>query len=241
MAKILIVLDYYIPGYKSGGPLRTIENLVARLNGIFEFWIVTRDRDATDTDPYSNVNVNQWNDVNGAHVWYAAPNTLTLPNLRRLMLAVEPDVVYLNSFFSTLTIKVLTLRRLRAIPRFPTVLAPRGEFSPGALALKSIKKRPYIFLSSRLGLYNRLFWQVSSTLEEQELTAVWPGQIRVCIAPDIPTPLSSNDTGVLHAKTKMVGCASFIFLSRISPKKNLASAIRWMKGLSGDVVLGIYG
>ena len=45
--QILCFVDYYLPGYKAGGPLRTIINMVSQLGGEFEFLIVTRDRDFT--------------------------------------------------------------------------------------------------------------------------------------------------------------------------------------------------
>jgi len=40
---ILGLVEYYLPGYKSGGPVRTIANMVNQLSDHFEFWIVTRD------------------------------------------------------------------------------------------------------------------------------------------------------------------------------------------------------
>lgn len=68
--KILTFVSYYLPGYKAGGPLRTIANMVEHLGNDFEFWIVTRDRDLGDTVPYADVIINEWNDVHGAKVFY---------------------------------------------------------------------------------------------------------------------------------------------------------------------------
>ena len=42
---ILVFLGNYLPGFKSGGPLRTIVNLVDNLSDEFEFLIITSDRD----------------------------------------------------------------------------------------------------------------------------------------------------------------------------------------------------
>ena len=50
--RILTFVDYYLPGYKAGGPIRTIANMVSQLGGEFEFLIVTRERDFLDTVPY---------------------------------------------------------------------------------------------------------------------------------------------------------------------------------------------
>ena len=40
---ILIILNGYIPGFKFGGPIRAIENLVHHLGDEFDFRIITRD------------------------------------------------------------------------------------------------------------------------------------------------------------------------------------------------------
>ena len=42
---ILVICDYYLPGFESGGAMRTIVNMVDRLADEFRFRIVTRDHD----------------------------------------------------------------------------------------------------------------------------------------------------------------------------------------------------
>ncbi len=39
--KILTFVGVYLPGFKAGGPLRTIANMTANLGDEFEFWIFT--------------------------------------------------------------------------------------------------------------------------------------------------------------------------------------------------------
>ncbi len=48
---ILAFIGHYLPGYKAGGPIRTLENMVDALGDEFEFRIVTSDRDLGDGDP----------------------------------------------------------------------------------------------------------------------------------------------------------------------------------------------
>ena len=50
--KILIFIDWYLPGYKAGGPIQSVANLVANLKEEFEFSIVTRDTDYCEKLPY---------------------------------------------------------------------------------------------------------------------------------------------------------------------------------------------
>ena len=58
--RILVFVLNYLPGYKSGGVLKTLANTVKWLADDYEFWIVTRDRDLGSAEPYPDVPVDQW-------------------------------------------------------------------------------------------------------------------------------------------------------------------------------------
>ena len=239
--RILTSVGYYLPGYKAGGPIRTIANMVDRLGDEFQFKIVTADRDFDDTKSYREINVNGWNNVGKAEVFYMSPNGRSLRNFRRLLCATEYDVVYLNSFFSPhFTIKPLLLRRLRLIPDRPLVIAPRGEFSPGALGLKSLKKQVYINAAKALGLYKGAVWQASSEHEEADIRQWFGRSVPVVVAPNLPPVIHLADE-LPPQRKKKVGCLKIIFLSRISRMKNLDSALKMLKGLNGKVQFHIYG
>ena len=243
MSKLTVFtyIAYYLPGYKAGGPIRTLANMVDRLGGKFQFKIVTADRDFKDTKPYPNIKVNDWNRVAKAEIFYMPPKRCSLRDFRRLLCSTEYDVLYLNSFFSPhFTIKPLMLRKLRVIPDRPLIVAPRGEFSPGALGLKWLKKRVYISFAKVLGLYRGAVWQASSEHEEADIRRWFGNDVRVVIAPDLP-PLvnAAYKPAVVRAKTK--GCLKIIFLSRISRKKNLDGALKMLGGLKGGVEFNIYG
>ena len=142
------------PGYKAGGPIRTLANMVDKLGDEFQFKIVTADRDFDDTKPYTGIKLDCWNRVGKADVFYMSPKKRSLKDFKKVLCSTECDILYLNSFFSPhFTIKPLLLRRLRLIPDRPLIIAPRGEFSTGALGLKSLKKRVYIAAAKAFGLY----------------------------------------------------------------------------------------
>ncbi|MDQ1298054.1 MAG: hypothetical protein QG558_593 [Campylobacterota bacterium] len=240
--KILTFVSYYLPGYKAGGPLRTIANMVEHLGNDFEFWIVTRDRDLGDTVPYADVIINEWNDVHGAKVFYLSPDRQTLNGIADIINATPHDLMYLNSFFDPLfTLKPLIARRLGYVKDVPIVLAPRGEFSAGALRLKSIKKKVYIHAARVLGLYNNLYWHASSVHEVEDIRREFALKDDVVLtALDLPTKVSHNDfadsrSNVDHERLRIV------FLSRISPMKNLDYALRILKQVRAKVKFDIYG
>lgn len=236
---ILTFVPYYLPGYKAGGPVRTIANLVEHLGDEFQFRIITSDRDANDAAPYPSVTQDTWTRVGKARVFYSSPRSRTFKGWQALISNTSYDVLYLNSFFSSdYTIKPLVLRRLGLLPERPVILAPRGEFSKGALAMKWGKKRIYLVLARLIGFCRDLLWQASSQYEVQDIRRMTgPGQ-SICVAPNLPT--SSNGS---HGswRTKQPDKLKVLFLSRITPKKKLDYALGVLKGTGVSVSFDILG
>ncbi len=163
---ILVLGDYYLPGYKGGGTIRSLANLMDRLGGEFDFRLITRDRDLGAPSPFPGIRIDAWQKVGGGEVFYASPENLRPLNLLRIMRSVPFGKLYLNSFFSPrLSIAAVLFRALGLIPAVPLVLAPRGEFAPGALALKPGKKRLFLRAARLSGAYRSVIWQATSELE----------------------------------------------------------------------------
>lgn len=238
MDEILTLVEYYLPGYKGGGPIQTVSNMVEQLKEV-QFKIVTRDRDLGDTRPYESVRVNEWQRVSAAKVFYASPDRLSLVSLRRLIHKTSYDALYLQSLFSPLfTLQVLLLRKFDMIPKRPLIIAPRGELSPGALALKKAKKQSYLSFARVLKLYNGVIWQASSGEEERDIQRHFGDDARVVVAPNIAQ--KPRDTLTLRLP-KEPGKLKVVFLSRVDRKKNLDGAIKMLKSVQGEVLFNIYG
>lgn len=239
--RILTFIGCYLPGYKAGGPIRTITNMVDRLGDEFQFRIITADHDLGDTKAYPGIKTDDWNSVGKADVFYMSPKMRSLKGFKKILCFTEYDAIYLNGFFSPhFTIKPLLLRRLGLIPDKPLILAPRGEFSPGALGLKSLKKRVYLLAAKAFGLYRGAAWQASSEYEEADIRQQFGRSVPVGVAPDLPPMVHSSDE--LPPKSeKAAGSLKIIFLSRISRKKNLDGALKMLNELKRDVQFNIYG
>lgn len=167
---VLAPCDYYRPGYKGGGPIRTLAGVVEYLEDEFLFRVITRDRDLGDTEAYAQLLVNTWQTLGAAQIMYLPPSRLTLGAMRRLIAATSHDVLYINNCFSVpFGIVPLLLRRCGLIPRRPLIIGPRGELAPGALAFKSGRKRLYIAAARLLGLTRAVVWQASGTHEAQDI------------------------------------------------------------------------
>ena len=62
---VLVFAAAFLPGFKAGGPIRSVANLIRRTQHSFRYAVVTRDRDLGDAVPYSDVRIGEWNEVEG--------------------------------------------------------------------------------------------------------------------------------------------------------------------------------
>ena len=203
----------------------------------FVFSILTSDRDLGDEHAYPNVQVNTWQKLDKEYVCYLSPERRTLKGVMHVVNERHHDVVYINSMFGELSVYYFLLRRLNLVPLKPVILAPRGETDDGALAQKRLKKSIYVTLAKLTGLYKNVSWQASSEYEEQAIHATFP-KAKVHIAQDLATPqLTTQD---VYAE-KFIGSAQILYLSRITPKKNLNYALERLANLRQHVRFDIYG
>lgn len=239
--KVLTFVRYYLPGYKSGGPVRTIANMVDHLSDEIDFYIVTSDRDAFDSKPYVNVKVNTWNSVGKAKVFYANKKNRSFWRFAYLIKETPHNVIYLNSLFDPVfTLQPLIARALGIIPKTPFILAPRGEFSVKAQSIKSWKKRPYLWFSRMVGLYNGLTWQASSEYEALDIRrAIGYFANHIIIAPDLPPLIVPEYSDIKRASTNAI--LFIVFLSRITPMKNLYFALQVLAQVKVPIMFYIYG
>ena len=235
------MLRHYLPAFKAGGPVRSIANMVGYLGGEFAFRVLCGDRDLGDGQPFQEVERDRWVSIKGAEVHYASPEMYRFFNIARIIRSTPHDILYLNSFFSLrATIQPLFARRLGMIPRTPLILAPRGEFSPGALALKASKKRAFIRFAQISGLLNGIIWQASSETEKHDIhNALGFTAPHIVIARNLPAPLSM--TAPTFEWRKPGAPLRIVFLSRISPKKNLDYALRVLSRVRVPVQFTIVG
>lgn len=233
--RILVFAEYYLPGIKGGGPITTIKNMVDALSDFFEFRIVTLDRDLGDKEPYKGIKKG-WNEVGDASVLYLGPKETKISGFIKILKEEEYDAIYFNSFFSVkFTLKpLIAYKRLKLKKQM--IIAPRGEFSKGALQLKSHIKKLYLMIAKRLFPLNKVIFQASSEFEKNDIKAIFK-EANVVIAPNIRTKPIEN----LPFENKTKGMLKIVFLSRISPKKNLLYALEVLKEIKGELYFEIYG
>jgi glycosyltransferase involved in cell wall biosynthesis len=219
--------------------------MVENLGASYQFKILALDRDDGDPAPFASIRKHEWNQVGQAQVRYLSPGWKAPFSLMALLRKTKFDILYLNSFFDPVfTLTPLLARRFRLIPAKPVVIAPRGEFSAGALAQKPLKKSVFLKLDQFLGLYKNTVLHASTELEKSEIQkALGCGQhgnhLMVRIA--LNMSLHRLDEIPSRALAKMPRKLNAVFVSRVVAKKNLLTAIEIMAAVRGDVSFHIYG
>lgn len=238
---ILIFTGYFLPGFKAGGPIQSLKNIIDHFSIEYEFKIITSDRDLGDGVPYKNVQKNTWIKQGEVDVFYLSRGDCTIRTLKKAIADAQPDLLYFNSFFDLcFTIKPLLIRKLNMLPKkIGVVIAPRGEFSLGALALKPFKKKIFMYLAKNIGLYNNLTWQTSSQYESEDIKA-WAGDnANVCIASNLPPKMPVDCQSLKSEKSD--NNLRIVCLTRIARKKNIDGALRMLIDIKSDVKFDLYG
>lgn len=215
--KILVFVDWFYPGYKAGGPIRSVLGLAFATNHLFDLHIVTSDRDLNSNAPYEGISIDKWVNQKGANVLYMSPPFSS----RSLLNSIGDqsfDFIYTNSFFSYhFGIKILRLFRAKKIKAKNFVIAPRGELHQVRLNIKPFKKLVFLGLVKTIQLYKGVIWHATS---KAEVAAIQKRFGMDAIIRRSPNLVEIGDL-VVERPIKRKGELNIIFLSRLIQYKNL--------------------
>ncbi|MDZ4822789.1 MAG: glycosyltransferase [Flavobacteriales bacterium] len=237
--KILVFADWFLPGFKAGGPIRSVANLVAALPE-FDFFIVTRNTDHHSTHPYPDIETGKWNvHLPNVQVMYLEEKKITRRAVDEIIGSQLFDWYYLNSLFSK-RFTLLPLRLLRRRKLYDKIiLAPRGMLHSGALGVKAGKKKIFLALAKTLGWYNSIVWHATGETEQDEIRAHFGKDVRIILAPNLAlSPLLK----ILGPK-KISGEMRLISVARISPEKGIKESLVFLKSaqLQGAITVNYFG
>jgi glycosyltransferase involved in cell wall biosynthesis len=237
--RILVFSDWFLPGFRGGGPIRSLANLVELVDA--EFDIVTRSTDLHSDVPYPDIQEGVWIPWNQrTRVMYLSEQHMQPGRIRMLLQDREYDWFYLNSLFSPrFTLMPLQVLRDRGWSQ-KVILAPRGMLKPGALSVKSWKKKVFLFIASRTNHFGfrGIRWHATNEAEGHEIQSAF-GTVQVSVAPNLPhipaQPISHPP--------KPEGELRLVCIARVSPEKGMLEGIRFLRdaGLGKGVTLDIYG
>lgn len=241
--QILCVTDFYLPGYKGGGPIRTIANMCAALAREIDFNIYTRNHDLGQSQPYEGVVSGRWSKVGDASVYYDSSNAFGASGLIKALKSVDFDLVYLNSFFSWHGSISICLRKASVhLKDKKILLAPRGEFSAGALRQKFFKKQLFLLAAKLFRLYKDVYWHASTELEAEDIRrALSIERNKIFVASDLVALSDAEFPSLDEYEGQYNNLLKLGFVSRISPKKNLDGLLKILQKIKENVSLSIYG
>lgn len=236
--KILLFADWFEPGYKAGGPIRSCVNFARNMRQDYQVFVFTSDRDLGSVDAYPGIRTDVWVEgQEGLSVYYCSPKSLNWQNIRMQMDVILPDFMYLNSMFSLkFTIYPLLIGRIHKRDAV-TILSPRGMLRESAIQFKSWKKKLFLKVLCVLGLHRAIRFHATDEREAQDIYKYFGKSSPVYIVPNFPGALVDD----FPVPVKNAGELFMIFVGRIHPIKNLIFLLEVLKDVRARVKLTIVG
>lgn len=233
---VLVFIDWYLPGTKAGGPVRSVANLVAHLSDKIDFSIVTTDTDYTETRPYSNIEADNWVSYpNGMRVWYCSKERVGKETFNRILAEQDYDAYYVNGIYSR-NFSILPLQVLKK-KQAPVIVAVRGMLAEGPMKFGALKKRVFLALAKLTGLYKNVIFQATKPVEEEDIKKHIGKSASVKIVANLPRAIAPERKPIV----KNPGELKIICLARIAVEKNNIYAIQRLASIHDNVQLDLCG
>ena len=232
---VIVYIDWFSPGYKAGGPVRSLVNLTRKLAPNFRFHIITSDTDYMSNMPYTEVESDRWMPFEGEHeVIYLSKSQQTYSGLNKALMGKHYDKVFVNGIYSKVfSVFPLLIHRKE---RSKIVVAPRGMLRESATQFKSTKKFLFLKTAQLLGLYQGVLFQATDEQEEKDI-AKWFRNNKTHLAPNL-----ADEIAPFKPVKKEQGELKICFIGRVAPEKNLLYALETTAELkSVDVQFDMYG
>ena len=240
MSKVLFLNSCYYPGFRSGGPQRTVMNIADAFGDKNDIYILTQNCDMGCTDSY-DVETHKWIRVGNANVMYLPPKDYNIKSIKKY--SADFDTVYSCGLFCGCTINAILLHKFNKSQKL--YVAPMGVFSKAAIASKAFKKRAFLFVFKSLGLFKNIVWSFTSEIEREEAKAALGSTIKeYIIAEDLPRKVNfdAQIAKIQNNKNQENEVLKLVFLSRISPKKNLEYCTQILNKITDkEIVFDVYG
>lgn len=241
--KILIIIPFFYPGYKIGGPQRTIENVVDCFGDKADFYIYTINHDMGETEPYDGIETGKWLPYKNAQIMYLPDKEYYGKTFEEMYLKF--DIIYSCSLFANNSIKLLCIHRRKKCFDKKVYIAPMGVLEEGAYSSKNFKKRAFITIFKQLGMFKNIIWSFTSEKEKDTAIKILgkDNTEKYIVAEDLPAKVDFEYyNNKVQSTNKSDDTLKVCFISRICPQKNLDYAIDVLNNdYPKKIVFDIYG
>jgi glycosyltransferase involved in cell wall biosynthesis len=233
---ILVTIDWFLPGTKAGGPVRSIANLVEQLKE-FNFYIITSNKDYCSEKSYDDIVSDQWIERSkNVKVYYFSEEQLNKENLESVIQCVDSKTIYINGiyskFFSRIPIEIAKRYKLK------TIIATRGMLSPHALNIKRLKKKAFLKVQNARKQYDNVHFHVTNEQERNDLKNTIRKYDQISVIPNLPKTLNESGCKLIEKKK---GKLKLISLGRIAKEKGTVVSLRSLNQVKGHVQLDLFG
>jgi glycosyltransferase involved in cell wall biosynthesis len=235
--KILVFIDWFIPGYKAGGPIRSVANMVDRLKHEYEFFILTRNTDYMEDIPYPGIVSDQWVifDQN-VNVCYLSKKNTTKRFIKKIIRETDFQTAYINGIYSWF-FSIIPLILLKKSNK-KIIVCARGMLSEQAFSRKNIKKKAFLLLTKLTGLYKDIWFHATNEREMNDIM-VMTGNKKITVVPNLTRHIEKLD---LNRRIKHQGDLNLVSIARISQEKNLKFALEILSNIKiENITFDIYG
>ena len=235
--KVLVMADWFAPGFKAGGPIRSLVNFTQHLKGELDLYVLTTDRDLNETVPYKGIVQNTWTDFDaGIKIFYASPSWLSFANIKREINQLQPELIYLNSMYSRFfSLYPLLLKKMGGV-KSKFVLSPRGMLRDTAVRFRRRKKLIFLNFFRMAGLQKDMVFHCTDDIEVNDVKKYFG---------EVPTVKFSNlpnfQKPLVLPSGKKKNSLKILYVGRIHPIKNLDFLLQVMQPLSVFVELTVIG
>lgn len=237
----MILTDWFVPGYKAGGPIQSCYNLAMGIKDKYEIYVFTSDCDLGEVKPYANVISNQWSsDIDEKiQVYYCSEKNLKFSTIRSLINEIVPDFVYLNHMFSFRFVLIPLFLNWARLIKSNVVICPRGALFKSALHYqhKFLKKITVLTVIKWLGVCKKVRFHATNKNEKDSILKYFPNN-EIMVVDNLPAAVNRQSVQMIE---KVKGSLKCVFAARILPIKNLLYFINVLKLTQCPIELNIVG
>ncbi len=235
--QVLVFIDWFSPGFKAGGPVRSVVNLVDHLRERIDFHIVTSDTEYTETSPYTGIIPDSWTVMpGGERVWYASRKGTRRSTWDQLIKDRAWDAVYVQGMWS-LWFSAMPLWLTRGSDR-NRIVAVRGMLAPGMMRHGGLKKRFFLWFMKLTGSYAQVEFQATNAEEVEDVKRWISPRTPIHQVPNLGRRFRGLPS---RPRSKMPGELRLVSVARIALEKNTRFAIECLGGLTGHITFDLYG
>jgi len=235
---ILVLIDWFHPGFKAGGPIRSSVNFAYAMANDYNIWVMTSDTDHGADKPYENIETNKWIHFDkNIQVMYVSVDQKKIGRSYNIIKELNPEYIYINVVFSVFFSIYPLLLKVLGILKNQFVICPRGVFNAHGLATKRLKKTTFLKAMKFIGAFRNVTFHATTDLENRDTKKLLGDDKKIVTVPNFPP----SKIRPFNSRPKKANTLSLVYIARVHPIKNLLFFLKLLKKFDHQIRLNIVG